>query len=173
MRVIQEQNATLLQLLANHLATSEKQYKQPPAYICGILLENSTLEQVSDWLVAIQAGNRLQPTTSESHYIEWALTKVTPSLQTQWRNHQFTLNVMGDNVSLWATFEAFVRRSHINPELQERRLYGQLHKAHQKDQSPLRFFAEWSAIYQALGTKDLEENRPLAFLFFYCLQPGL
>ncbi|KAK1948631.1 hypothetical protein LY78DRAFT_698120 [Colletotrichum sublineola] len=95
MRVIQEQNATLLQLLANCPATA-KQYKHPPAYACGILLENSTPEQVSDWLAAIQAGNRLRPTASESHYIEWALTKVTPVLQTQWRNHQFIVDVMGD-----------------------------------------------------------------------------
>ncbi|KAK1954752.1 hypothetical protein LY78DRAFT_664126 [Colletotrichum sublineola] len=70
MRTIQEQNTSLLRLLADRPATSEKQYKQPPAYAYGILLENSTPEQVSDWLAAIQAGNRLRPTASESHYIK-------------------------------------------------------------------------------------------------------
>jgi len=80
---------------------------------------------------------------------------------------------MAGEENLWAAFEAFVRRSHVDPELQERRLYGQLYEASQgAGQSPLRFFAEWSAIHQALGI-DYEDSRPLAFAFFYCLQPEL
>ncbi|KAK2005458.1 hypothetical protein LZ32DRAFT_571851 [Colletotrichum eremochloae] len=33
--------------------------------------------------------------------------------------------------SPWASFEAFIRRSHVDPGLQDRRLYGQLHEARQ------------------------------------------
>ncbi|KAK2035960.1 hypothetical protein LZ31DRAFT_601669 [Colletotrichum somersetense] len=170
MRMIQSQNTTILQLLAERPATA-RQYEHPPAYACGTLHEDSTPEQVADWLAAIEAGNRLR-TATDQHYVEWALTKVTSSLQTQWRNHHFTLDVMGET-NLWASFEAFIRRSHVDPELQERRLYGQLHDACQgAEQSPLRFFAEWSAIHQALGT-NYEDSRALAFAFFYCLQPQL
>jgi len=85
MRMIQSQNATILQLLADRPATV-RQYERPPVYACGTLQEDSTPEQVADWLAAIEAGNRLR-TATDQHYVEWALSKVTPSLQTQWRNH--------------------------------------------------------------------------------------
>jgi len=70
--MIQSQNATILQLLADRPATVR--YERPPVYACGTLQEDSTPEQVADWLAAIEAGNRLR-TATDQHYVEWALSK--------------------------------------------------------------------------------------------------
>ncbi|KDN65891.1 hypothetical protein CSUB01_12081 [Colletotrichum sublineola] len=162
----------LLRELADRPAQrlSKKEYEKPPVYNCRTIGEESTSAQVADWIVAIEAANRLRPGSTVEQQVEWALSKVSPTLQTQWRNHERGLT----EPLKWEDFLAFVRRQHVDPEAQERDYRRELRRKRMGDgQTPSQYLAEWLAIHHNLGTEGVEESKAEAYQYFFGLPASL
>ncbi|KAK6212978.1 hypothetical protein QIS74_03096 [Colletotrichum tabaci] len=169
-RLDREAQELLLRELVDRSAQrpSRRDYEKPPFYNCKVIGEEATSAQVADWIVAIEAGNRLRTGSTAEQHIEWALSKLSPSLQTQWRNHERSL----EEPPTWELFLTFIRRQHLDQDAQERDYRRELRRKRQQDgQTPSQFFSEWLAIHQNLGTENLYESKSEAYNFFFGL-PG-
>lgn len=158
----------LMQLIERPALAPRKDYEKPPQYNCKLLAEHANAVETDDWIKAIEAGNQLRPGTTAKQWIEWSMTKLSYALQTEWRTHAAGL---ATDPPSWEEYLAFVRRQHIDPELQERQARDQLMVIMQgKEETPLQYFARWRALRDTLPTK-WEEDKGAAHHYFYYLAP--
>lgn len=173
-RAEKKKQENLLLKILEHLAdrpanNRPRDYERPPRYNCKILTREATAIDIDDWLKAINAGNQLRAETTPKQWIEWAMDKLAYPLQTDWRNHA----TGSAEDPTWEEFEAFVRKQHIDPELQERQARDQLMTISQKpDEAPMQYFARWRALRESLP-EEWEDDRAAAHHFFYNLHGRL
>lgn len=168
-----KQEALLLKILERladrPASTRPRDYERPPRYNCKILTREATAIDIDDWLKAINAGNQLRAETTPKQWIEWAMDKLAYPLQTDWRNHA----TGSAEEPTWEEFEAFVRKQHIDPELQERQARDQLMTIAQRpDEAPMQYFARWRALRESLP-EEWEDDRAAAHHYFYNLHGRL
>lgn len=163
-----QQNQMLMQLVDRPAPAHRKDYEKPPTYNCKHLTEHASAVEIDDWIKAIESANQMRPNTTAQQWIEWSMTKLSYALQTEWRTHAAGLPM---DPPSWEEYLAFVRRQHIDPELQERQARDQLMVIMQgKEETPLQYFARWRALRDTLPTK-WEEDKGAAHHFFYYLAP--
>jgi hypothetical protein len=109
-----------------------------PIYNVSTLTEDMLPPQAEDWIRGIEDGNGGRPKAKDLDKIRWALTKVAADLQTKWRSHSAALESAAVQEGLfveyegpiWKDFLDFVRKAHLDPELQIRHTREQLFRAY-------------------------------------------
>ncbi|KAI0006683.1 hypothetical protein F4779DRAFT_551855 [Xylariaceae sp. FL0662B] len=147
---------------------------KPPIYNTKRLTQKATTTEVEDWIRAIREGNESKPGRSDATQIQWALTKVDYNLQTEWRSYADTLDLEpGQQVTI-DHFWKFIRKEDVDPELAERSYRTDLMEIRQGEkQSPRDFYSKWSVLVRKLEDTSLQNDRRLAFDYWYKLQRSL
>jgi hypothetical protein len=147
---------------------------KPPTYNCRTLKADWPPADIEDWITAVEAGNEYRPGAPPGQLINWALTKVDPSLQTQWRQHSVRLVAdRGDKVPTWDEFLSYIRQEHIAPEQRLHQLREDLFNTFQrKDEDPIQLWTRWDSLQRAVGNSP-EKNSAFAWDFWRRLQKDL
>ena len=132
-------------------------YDKPPTYNVQELDENAIGAQIQDWISGISRGNEERLHCPVRSQVNWACSKLSPPLQTQFRIYEEQLKSDGKETSMQALYD-FVGKTHLDPDYQTNKHRDELRELSQADRSPEDYYARFADLSRLIGRKNFRTD---------------